>query len=548
MDYQDFTSDDTIMVKQETATLVGFSMPRFAVLENVQIAKLPVIRTGNLKRTVSVDYVTIDGTAKAGEDYITKTGTLEFSPNETEKTVEIEIMDDNSHEEDEEFYVQLSNLNATDNGDGPKGTCEFRNKKATVVIIDDDDPGVLRFASEQLEVQESVENSKVILTVHRVNGCVGKVGCKYTTEDGSAIRGADYKFASGTLEFDNEVMSQEIEIEIISRGRFEHNEEFRVVLTDVFGGKFDESTDGGKDSCICTIIVKPNSETKDGTSRMLKALTANWEKSQLGHANYAAQFQDALFISQDEDAEGPPGVVDYILHGITMPWKIIFALVPPVDYMDGWLCFFCSLLMIGGVTYIVGQLASFLGCCIGIADEITAITFVALGTSLPDTFASKTAAVMDEYADASIGNVTGSNSVNVFLGLGLPWMIGAMYWVAVGPNAEWVGKYPVEAAEYPEGIFVVQAHGPSIQDEREFIDAMRVCIGTIAQLQRARVYGFGMCVHALPLPPPPCYWWRAGRTHRQQVRFVGVPLHALAGLHRALELASGHQSEVCRLI
>jgi len=26
------------------------------------------------------------------------------------------------------------------------------------------------------------------------------------------------------------------------------------------------------------------------------------------------------------------------------------------------------------------------------------------------------------------GNITGSNSVNVFLGLGLPWMLAALYW------------------------------------------------------------------------------------------------------------------------
>jgi Ca2+/Na+ antiporter len=184
-----------------------------------------------------------------------------------------------------------------------------------------------------------------------------------------------------------------------------------------------------------------------------------WDKSQLGHDNYASQFRDALSIQpeDEEDENWTPGVADYVVHAITLPWKLLFALVPPVDYADGWLCFICSLLMIGGVTYIVGNMASFLGCTLGIADEITAITFVALGTSLPDTFASKAAAVMDEYADASIGNVTGSNSVNVFLGIGLPWMIGAMYWVASGSNEEWIGKYPVESLEYPNGIFVVQA-------------------------------------------------------------------------------------------
>ena len=77
--------------------------------------------------------------------------------------------------------------------------------------------------------------------------------------------------------------------------------------------------------------------------------------------------------------------------------------------------------MIGVVTALIGDLATLLGCVIGMEDSFTAITLVALGTSLPDTFASKAAALGDDNADASIGNATGSNSVNVFLGLGLPW-------------------------------------------------------------------------------------------------------------------------------
>jgi len=67
-----------------------------------------------------------------------------------------------------------------------------------------------------------------------------------------------------------------------------------------------------------------------------------------------------------------------------------------------------------------------------ICNIFVAITFVALGTSLPDTFASKTAAANEKNADNAIGNVTGSNSVNVFLGLGLPWVIAAIYhWAKV---------------------------------------------------------------------------------------------------------------------
>ncbi|KAF8368009.1 hypothetical protein PRIPAC_85838 [Pristionchus pacificus] len=65
---------------------------------------------------------------------------------------------------------------------------------------------------------------------------------------------------------------------------------------------------------------------------------------------------------------------------------------------------------------------------LGIKDAVTATTLVALGTSLPDTFASKIAAEQDTTADNAVGSITGCNSVNVFLGLGLPWLVAAIYW------------------------------------------------------------------------------------------------------------------------
>jgi Ca2+/Na+ antiporter len=128
-----------------------------------------------------------------------------------------------------------------------------------------------------------------------------------------------------------------------------------------------------------------------------------------------------------------------IAHVIVLPWKVLFAFCPPAEWGAGYPCFFVSLLMIGFVTAFVGDLAALLGCAIGISDGLTAITVVALGTSLPDTFASRQAAMEDPYADASVGNVTGSNSVNVFLGLGLPWTLGAVYWeyIVVEPTQPW---------------------------------------------------------------------------------------------------------------
>lgn len=115
-------------------------------------------------------------------------------------------------------------------------------------------------------------------------------------------------------------------------------------------------------------------------------------------------------------------------HFLSMFWKVFGAIVPPRQIWGGWLAFIIALLLIGIVTTIVGEVATVLGCVINLKPSVTGITLVAMGTSLPDTFASMTAARTSPNADSAIGNVTGSNSVNVFLGMGLPWVIATIYW------------------------------------------------------------------------------------------------------------------------
>jgi len=116
-----------------------------------------------------------------------------------------------------------------------------------------------------------------------------------------------------------------------------------------------------------------------------------------------------------------------LLHFLCIGWKMFYSFIPPAHYLGGFPCFVISLAFIGFTTFIIGEFADLFGCVLGVKPSVTAITFVALGTSLPDTFASMLAATQEATADASVGNVTGSNSVNVFLGLGLPWVIATIY-------------------------------------------------------------------------------------------------------------------------
>ena len=148
--------------------------------------------------------------------------------------------------------------------------------------------------------------------------------------------------------------------------------------------------------------------------------------------SWAQQFKIACMLGPSIDENDliveEVSCMSALWHFCAIFWKIIGAMVPPVEIWGGWASFLMALGLIGVVTTIVGEVATVLGCVINLKPSVTGITLVALGTSLPDTFASQTAARTSDSADSAIGNVTGSNSVNVFLGLGLPWLIGCIYW------------------------------------------------------------------------------------------------------------------------
>jgi beta-glucanase (GH16 family) len=88
-------------------------------------------------QAVTVDFTTIDGTAGAGIDYVTKTGTLTISPQSTEGTIAVTVIGDTLKEADETFSVVISNAkNATISGGGI-GTATIRNDDTYTFIPSD---------------------------------------------------------------------------------------------------------------------------------------------------------------------------------------------------------------------------------------------------------------------------------------------------------------------------------------------------------------------------------------------------------------------------
>jgi len=73
------------------------------------------------------------------------------------------------------------------------------------------------------------------------------------------------------------------------------------------------------------------------------------------------------------------------MHFLTLPWKLIFAFIPPTAMANGYVTFVISIAFIGACTAIIGDVAGHLGCFINLKDGVNAIAFVALGTSVPGT-------------------------------------------------------------------------------------------------------------------------------------------------------------------
>ena len=82
--------------------------------------------------TATVDWETLDGSAKAGEDYVADSGTLVFALGETVKTVNVAVLDDAHDEGQEVMLLVLPNAQGAVIGDAvAKGTIENSDRMPT---------------------------------------------------------------------------------------------------------------------------------------------------------------------------------------------------------------------------------------------------------------------------------------------------------------------------------------------------------------------------------------------------------------------------------
>ena len=190
-----------------------------------------VLLTNANSTAVSVDYATADGTAIAGSDYTSASGTLTFNPGETSKTVLVTIINDSLAEDDETFTLNLSNATGGIAIDDPTGTGTIQN--------DDPDPTVSVASASVLEGDIGTTTLSLPVTLSGPSG--REVDVDYATSDGTATAGSDYAATSGTLVFAAGETSKQIDVTVNGDIQVEGNETFTVTLSAPFNADLGSS-------------------------------------------------------------------------------------------------------------------------------------------------------------------------------------------------------------------------------------------------------------------------------------------------------------------
>jgi hypothetical protein len=204
---------------------VHFNPASYTVIEDVGFVRLTVTRSGGIG-SLSVNYSTADGSAKAGEDYVATSGMLTFAEGETSKTLDVAALNNAPLEQDETFLVVLKNPTDPDTVDSPG---------VAVVTLKDEStlPALLISNTSVTEGNSGTTNAIFTVSLSPTTGRT--VTANYATSSSSAQSGVDFQPVSGTITFNPRVTTQTISIPVIGDTLDEFTETLHVSLTNPIG-------------------------------------------------------------------------------------------------------------------------------------------------------------------------------------------------------------------------------------------------------------------------------------------------------------------------
>ena len=208
-----------------------FATATNAFIETAGFASVNVLRIGSTSGTNSVNYTTVDGTAKAGVNYQSLSGPLDFGIGESLRSIQVPLIYDTNVTGNLFFKIVLSSP--------ASGVVSYPG--TNTVVVQDADAG-LSFTNSASSVLKNAGSA--IITVFTTNTAVEPVivysngvpittplSVQYSTANGTATAGIDYLGTSGTLVFTNGIGTNTFRVPIINNGLVTGNRTFTVSLT-----------------------------------------------------------------------------------------------------------------------------------------------------------------------------------------------------------------------------------------------------------------------------------------------------------------------------
>jgi hypothetical protein len=182
---------------------------------------------------VSVDYATVDGTAKAGVDYVASNGTLNFAAGQTAQMVSVQAKANPAASGDQTLTLKLSSpVNAKLSQDAATGALTYVLPRAAV-------------ADNSANEGDIGGSNKLQFAVVLDKRSAQTISMEYQTSDGSAAAGRDYTAASGSLSFAPGETSKTVEVALIGNEDVQPNRALKLTLSNAHGATLQRTQASG---------------------------------------------------------------------------------------------------------------------------------------------------------------------------------------------------------------------------------------------------------------------------------------------------------------
>lgn len=209
---------------------ITFSSAQYVVNENRTNALITLRRIGGTESTLSpassVDFVTQDGTAVAGIDYVGVTNTVVFPRGETFATVLIPVIDNNLVDGDR--FVNLLLANASN------GLALGPQPYSTLLIINDDS-GV-SFDAGLYRVAENTPTGAAVIPVVRSGSTIGTMSVDVATGGGTALEFVNYIPTTNTIVFNDGESNKLFRVQVLNDGLVTGDQTVGLQLSNPQGG------------------------------------------------------------------------------------------------------------------------------------------------------------------------------------------------------------------------------------------------------------------------------------------------------------------------